>query len=83
MSQVKDQEESPAVSVVVPTYNRGEYIRETLDSVLHQTFSDYEVIVVDDGSTDGTEEIVRPYMDRLRYIRQENKGAAVARNTGV
>jgi len=73
----------PVVSVVVPTYNRSMYIRETLDSVLHQTFSDFEVIVVDDGSTDGTEEVLRLYMDRIRYIRQENRGAAAARNMGV
>jgi len=71
------------VSVVMPTYNRRNYIRESLDSVLSQDFSDYEVIVVDDGSTDGTEKMVRPYQDRIRYIRQENRGAGAARNVGI
>lgn len=79
----------PLISVVLPTYNRREYIRESLESVLNQSFSDFEVIVVDDGSTDGTEEVLRPYIDpalpgsRVRYIRQENRGAAGARNTGI
>jgi len=71
------------VSVIMPTYNRRNYIRESLDSVLAQDFSDFEVIVVDDGSTDGTEEVVRPYQDRIRYIRQENRGAGAARNIGI
>ena len=71
------------VSVIMPTYNRRNYIRESLDSVLAQDFFDFEVIVVDDGSTDGTEEVVRPYQDRIRYIRQENRGAGAARNIGI
>ncbi|MGH7771047.1 MAG: glycosyltransferase family 2 protein [Candidatus Binatia bacterium] len=84
MSQPKAQgTELPVVSVVVPTYNRSIYIRETLDSVLRQTFSNFEVIVVDDGSTDETETVLRPYLDQIRYIRQENGGAAAARNSGV
>lgn len=74
---------TPRVSVVIPTYNRCDYIKESLDSVLSQIFSGFEVIVVDDGSTDGTEEIIRPYLNRIRYLRQENRGAAVARNVGV
>jgi len=82
--QAKISEERPVlVSVVMPTYNRRNYIRESLDSVLAQDFSAFEVIVVDDGSTDGTEKEVRPYEDRIRYIRQENRGAGVARNVGI
>jgi len=82
--QSKISEERPVlVSVVMPTYNRRNYIRESLDSVLAQDFSAFEVIVVDDGSTDGTEEEIRPYEDRIRYIRQENRGAGVARNVGI
>jgi len=78
------REERPIlVSVVMPTYNRRNYIRESLDSVLAQNFSDFEVIVVDDGSTDGTEEEVRPYEGQIRYFRQENRGAGVARNVGI
>jgi len=74
---------SPAVSVVIPTYNRRVYIGEALDSVLNQTLSGFEVIVVDDGSTDGTDEVIRSYGGRIHYIRQENRGAAAARNLGV
>jgi glycosyltransferase involved in cell wall biosynthesis len=77
------QRTTPTVSVVIPTYNRREYIEQSLDSVLNQTFSGFEVIVVDDGSTDGTEEILQPYLSRIRYLRQKNSGAAVARNVGV
>ena len=76
---------TPSVSVVIPTYNVAPYIAETLNSVFAQTFSDFEVIVVDDGSPDG-EELERalgPYLERVRYMRQENRGAGAARNHGV
>jgi glycosyltransferase involved in cell wall biosynthesis len=76
----------PAVSVVVPLYQSREYVVAALDSVLAQTFGDLEVIVVDDGSTDGGGEIVRDYAareTRVRYVRRENAGPAAARNTGV
>jgi len=83
-NQSKVSGERPVlVSVIIPTYNRRNYIRESLDSVLAQDFYDFEVIVVDDGSTDGTEEEVRPYQDRICYTRQENKGAGAARNVGI
>ncbi len=75
---------SPKVSVVIPTYNRVTNIQTGIDSVLGQTFSDLEVIVVDDGSSDGTREILRDvYGDRIRYYFQLNQGASVARNRGV
>src|SRR6266702_399564 len=76
---------APAVSVIIPAYNVARYIGETLESVLAQTFTDYEVIVVNDGSPD-TEEFERaiePYLSRIRYLKQENRGASVARNTGL
>ncbi len=72
------------VSVIVPTYNRADLIPYTINSVLSQTMSDWELIVVDDGSTDDTESAVRRYQDaRVRYIRQENAGVSVARNRGA
>ena len=75
---------SPVVSVVIPAYNAERTIRATLDSVLTQTFSDLEVIVVDDGSTDGTSEVVTSIADpRLRVLQQENTGHAGARNHGI
>lgn len=71
------------VSVIIPTYNRAEYVTQAIDSVLAQTYPDYEIIVVDDGSTDNTKEVLLPYMDRIRYIYQENGGIGAARNTGI
>ena len=73
----------PEVSVVVPAYNSVAYTVETVESVLGQTYSDLELIVVDDGSTDHTREALRPYFDRIQYVYQENEGACRARNLGI
>lgn len=75
---------NPKVSVVIPTYNRAANVQNGVKSVLAQTFSDLEVIVVDDGSSDGTGQILRDsFGDRIRYYFQPNQGASVARNKGV
>lgn len=71
------------VSVVIPTYNSAKYIVSTVESVLNQTYPDFEVIVVDDGSTDETQQLLQPYRDRISYIFQENKKYSGARNTGL
>lgn len=72
------------ISVIVPTYNYGRYIGRTLSSVLAQTYKNFEVIVVDDGSVDNTKEVMQSLNDsRLRYFYQENQGACVARNRGI
>jgi glycosyltransferase involved in cell wall biosynthesis len=79
-------ERIPAVSVVVPLYQSRDYVAAALDSVLAQTFTDLEVIIVDDGSTDGGGEIVEEYSARearVRYVRRQNAGPAAARNTGI
>jgi len=80
----------PKVSVIIPTYNRAQYLPQALDSVLAQTYQDFEVIIVDDGSTDNTREIIDNYIQRyiydsskIRYFHQANKGAASARNAGI
>jgi len=73
----------PAVSVIIPTFNRRKFVREAIDSVLAQDFDDFELIVVDDGSTDGTAEALADYGNRIRLIRQSNRGVSAARNTGI
>jgi glycosyltransferase involved in cell wall biosynthesis len=74
---------APAVSVVIATYNRANYLAETIDSVLSQSFQKFELIVVDDGSTDETRRVVAPYGSRVRYLYQENRGPSAARNLGA
>jgi glycosyltransferase involved in cell wall biosynthesis len=75
----------PTVSVVIPTFNRGQTLRRAIDSVLAQSFKDFEIIVVDDGSTDGTKELLREYIDKkkIRYLFQRHSGAGAARNFGI
>src|SRR5437762_8094329 len=75
---------NPKVSVVIPTYNRVGKVPNAIESALAQTVCDLEVIVVDDGSSDGTGESLQEFFgDRIRYYAQRNQGASVARNTGI
>lgn len=72
------------ISVIIPAYNQGHYLGEAIQSVLDQTYPDFEVIVVDDGSTDKTAQVACSFSDpRVRYIHQENRGLSAARNTGI
>jgi glycosyltransferase involved in cell wall biosynthesis/2-polyprenyl-3-methyl-5-hydroxy-6-metoxy-1,4-benzoquinol methylase len=75
----------PLVSVIIPAYNVAPFIAEALESVVGQTFADYEIVVVNDGSPDTPEleRVLAPYRDRIQYIRQSNGGPSAARNTGV
>lgn len=72
------------VTVIIPAYNQGHYLGETIQSVLNQTYQDFELIIIDDGSTDNTREVANSFSDpRIRYIYQENGGLSAARNTGI
>lgn len=71
-------------SVVIPAYNRSKVVLRAINSVLNQTFQDFEIIVVDDGSEDETKEVVTSIRDeRIKYVWQKNQGATIARNTGI
>ncbi len=72
-----------SVSVVIPTYNYGQFIKKAVESVLEQTLPISEIIVVDDGSTDDTEKIIKEFGDKIIYIKQQNLGVCAARNNGV
>jgi glycosyltransferase involved in cell wall biosynthesis len=74
---------SPLVSVVIPVFNGEKFLREAVQSVLAQKYSSLEIIIVDDGSTDGTEKVARSLPETVRYLRQPNKGPAAARNRGI
>jgi len=71
------------ISVIIPTYNYARFLGEAIDSAFAQTSPSLEVIVVDDGSTDATPEVLAAYSDRIRVIRQKNQGVAMARNAGI
>jgi glycosyltransferase involved in cell wall biosynthesis len=73
----------PLVSVIIPTYNRCNLLKQTIDSVLNQTYPNIELILVDDGSTDNTYMIAKSYKDKIKYIKQKNLGGTIARNTGI
>ena len=74
---------NPKVSIVIPVYNGEDYINEAIDSALAQTYENCEIIVVDDGSTDGTETVVKSYGDKIRYFYKENGGVSSALNVGI
>ena len=76
---------APLVSVIVPAYRVSQFIPATLDSILAQTFQDFEIIVVNDGcpDTEELERVLEPYRSQIIYLRQDNQGIAGARNTGI
>jgi glycosyltransferase involved in cell wall biosynthesis len=76
---------TPAVSVILPTYNRERFVGEAIASVQAQSFSAWELVVIDDGSSDATRDVVAPFLSdrRIRYIHQQNAGSSVARNRGL
>jgi glycosyltransferase involved in cell wall biosynthesis len=74
---------NPLVSVIIPLYNQKEFVGEAIESVLNQSYSHIEIIVVNDGSTDEPSEVLEKYMKDIKLINQKNKGLAAARNTGI
>lgn len=78
--------ENGRVSIIVPCYNQADYLPETLESVLAQTYPDWECVIVNDGSPDNTDEVVHPFLEkdgRFTYVKQLNQGPSAARNTGI
>lgn len=73
----------PLVSVIIPLYNCERFIVQAVESILKQSYENYEIIVIDDGSTDESRQRLEPYFDRIRYIYQYNQGVAAARNRGI
>jgi len=71
------------ITVIIPVYNRPDFVQEAIQSVLDQTYSNVEIIVVNDGSTDDTPKVLQSFDDKIRIIHQENKGVSAARNTGI
>jgi glycosyltransferase involved in cell wall biosynthesis len=74
---------SSKVSIVIPNYNQMHYLRSSIQSVLNQTYKNFEIVIIDDGSTDDSKSVISGFGDRVRCIYQENKGLAGARNTGI
>ena len=76
--------ENPLISVIIPTFNRSELLLKAIESVEKQIYPNYEILICDDGSTDDTEQAVKPLInDKVRYLKQENKGPGAARNLGI
>ena len=73
------------ISIIIPLYNKGNIIQLTLNSILAQSYKDFEVIIVDDGSTDKSKQMLLPYLENenIKYIYQTNKGVSAARNAGA
>jgi glycosyltransferase involved in cell wall biosynthesis len=75
--------ETPPVSIIIPCYNAGKYLREAIESALNQTYPNIELILVNDGSTDNSEDIARSYGSKVKLINQPNSGLAASRNMGI
>lgn len=73
----------PRVSVIIPSFNCGDYLGRAIDSVCAQTYADYEILVIDDGSTDDTKDVIEPYGQKVTYLYQQNQGVSAARNHAI
>ena len=82
-SKENNVKENDLVSIIMPSYNTGKYIEKTIDSVLEQTYRNWELLIIDDSSNDNTDEVINPYLSdkRIQYIKNtKNSGAAFSRN---
>src|SRR5690349_13432849 len=75
--------QQPLISVIVPVYNGSDFLSEAIDSIRQQMYGSIEIIVVDDGSTDSTPQIIESFANSIQSIRQDNAGPAAARNAGI
>lgn len=73
----------PEVSIIIPAYNRAEFLQKAIQSILDQTYTDYELIIIDDGSTDETQQVLEPFGGKTRIFFQKNQGVSAARNFGI
>ena len=80
---MRSNQQNPLVSAIIPTFNRGWIIAEAVESILDQNYPNIETIVIDDGSTDDTAKKLSPYLDKITYLQQGNKGVSAARNLGI
>src|SRR5690625_1048731 len=74
------------VSIIIPVYNKEEYLEDCLESVINQSYEKIEIIIINDGSTDGSESIIKKWKNkdnRIKYMSQNNQGVAIARNNGI
>ena len=86
MTQLSIAEKDELISIIMPAYNAGKYIKESIESVFNQTYQNWELIIIDDGSTDTTSKVVQPFLindTRIQYYRQENGKQGKARNAGI
>lgn len=83
MNNANTMQREKSITVIIPTFNRRDFIVDAVKSILIQDIDDLEIMIVDDGSTDGTQDVLKPYMNVIRYIYQDNRGVSAARNRGV
>ncbi len=83
MTRNNDASKLPRVSIIIPVYNGEDYVSLAIECALNQTYSNLEIIVVNDGSTDSTDEICKKYGDKIKYICKKNGGVSTALNLGI
>jgi len=83
MTSLKNKNNHPLISIIIPTFNRADWIKAAIESVLKQTYQNFELLIIDDGSTDNTKKIISFCDKKIKYYFQKNKGPSAARNFGI